>query len=385
MRPIGLYVHVPFCHTRCSYCAFYSRGQIREEEVQGYLQALEVEARSLTERYPGLVFDTLFLGGGTPTALGPVALDRLLDILFRHFRFASALEFTAEANPESVSPEVLRVLRAWGCNRLSLGVQSAHADELEFLGRIHGVEEAKRAVWLARKVGLENLNLDLIFGLPGQGKRRWEATLRWALSLEPSHLSTYSLTVEPRTPLARWVRTGRVRLPSEDRVAQLFEIRERVLSEAGFRRYEISNYARPGFECRHNLIYWFHQSYLGLGPSASSFLREGEHSGLRWTNRPDLRGYIKRGRRGLPPERSEEERVEGESFLLEEVFLRLRTRWGYPVAALTPPLECLLQDLRGYLVWEEGRLVLTPRGVLVADRVALEVFEALTRKEEVAM
>ena len=307
----------------------------------------------------------------------------MLTLLFRTFRFTPDLEFTAEANPESVNKEVLSVLRTYGCNRLSLGAQSAHPEELRFLGRIHGVREVEQAVSLARRLGLDNLNLDLIFGLPGQKPDRWRKTLEWALSLDPTHISTYSLTVEEGTPLAGWVRTRKVRLLPEEALLPLFEIREEVLGSAGFLRYEISNYARPGFECRHNLIYWLHHSYLGLGPSAASFFREGSQRGVRWTNRPDLRRYIERGRRGLPPERSVEERVEGEAFLLEEVFLRLRTRWGYPLPTLPSHLKGMLEPLKPFVEWREGRLVLTPRGVPVADRVALEVFEALIQTEEV--
>ena len=280
---LGIYVHVPFCASRCNYCDF-ATGVYDEAAAQRYLTALGREFAASSPLLGKSRVDTVYLGGGTPPALGATSLARLLATVASRFDVSAEAEVTCEANPESLSPAVLDALTANGVNRLSLGVQTFAADILVILGRRHDAEGAEDAYWRARRVGFENVSVDLMYGLPGQSARGWEEDLARALALKPEHVSIYALTLEEGVPLARDRAT--YAFPSGDEQAAMYYAAIDALAAAGFRHYEISNFARPGRECRHNVKYWRDEEYAGFGPSAASF-----RAGGRYRNPADLEEY----------------------------------------------------------------------------------------------
>lgn len=283
---IGLYIHIPFCATRCPYCDFNTYEGILHL-LPTYLDALQQEMSAWGEAlgHPRVV--TLYLGGGTPSLLTPSQLHTLLGTVRSTFPLAPDAEVTAEANPDDISlPWCAGALEA-GVNRLSIGVQSMDDRLLRVLGRRHTASRAVDAYWTARHAGFTNLNLDLMFGLPYQSMQDWQDTLEWAVALGPEHLSAYCLTLEEGTPMERWVRQGRLPEPDPDLAADMFSWAEAFLESHGYQHYEISNWARPGYPSRHNLIYWTGGDYLGLGPGAHSYVR-----GVRFANRKSPRQYI---------------------------------------------------------------------------------------------
>ena len=310
-----------------------------------FLDALAREA----EEFRGCRFSTCYIGGGTPSVLSVKQTERLFGIIRDSFELMSGAEITVEVNPESASRELLRALRGLGVNRLSVGAQSSDDNELAALGRRHRVSDTARCIEAALAEGFSNINIDLIFGFAGQTKRIWRKTLEWASQLPVAHISTYALTP----------RGGIEELPEEELVA-MYLMRDEMLEPRGFRRYEISNYSKPGRESRHNLIYWRREEYLGLGPSASSF-----SGNKRWRNEPDLELYLK-----APPFPRETELLSPDQARLEEIFLGARLAEGIDLGLSEIP-----ENLVGLVELKEGKVSLTPTGVLVADRVALELFE----------
>jgi oxygen-independent coproporphyrinogen-3 oxidase len=297
---IGLYVHVPFCRKKCAYCDFCSFAG-RETLHEPYLAALERELRLLAARVRarGGRARTLYVGGGTPTALPVEALAALIQRTRKTFSLAPNAEITVEANPGTIDGASWKRLRQAGVNRLSLGVQSLNDRLLRLLGRIHSAEEAERAVRDARAAGFDNLSLDLMLGLPRQSLADWQESLARALAWQPQHLSLYALTVEPDTALAAQIARGDLEDVDDDLAADMYEWAEERLERAGYQHYEISNWARPGYESRHNLVYWHNQPYLGLGAGAHSW-----YVGRRWANVGDPAAYIARVR-AAPDERSD--------------------------------------------------------------------------------
>jgi oxygen-independent coproporphyrinogen-3 oxidase len=339
-QPLGLYIHVPFCERKCPYCDFNTYAGLQSLFEQ-MVDALCQEMACWQESLRGRTVTTVFVGGGTPTVLEDNHLERLFGAIRRNFDLADGCEITCEANPGTVDRAKFHRLRTLGVNRLSLGVQSLQPEELQFLGRIHDVEDVYRAYDAARAAGFDNINLDFIFGLPDQSLAAWQDTLDKALAFAPDHLSLYSLIVEPNTPLFHWVETGKAAAPDEDQAAELYEAAMAQLGESGYLQYEVSNWARNGMDeeesasqifgdgqatvtftmpvyssrpaviasdcrlkltpvraCRHNLIYWRNQEYLGIGPGAHSHLwcDRGEQGRIhrRWGNRKPAPGYIKR-------------------------------------------------------------------------------------------
>jgi len=277
-RRLSLYVHIPFCIAKCGYCDFNSYAGL-ESLIPAYAQALLREAEMWSAACPsgrracaGWRAETLFFGGGTPSLMPLAEVERILEGLRRHLGLTPDAEVTLEANPGTVDKPYLSRLREMGVNRLSLGVQSFRDDELAFLGRIHSAKEARSAYRAARSAGFDNVGLDLIFGLPGQTVDRWLENLDEAIGLGPEHLSLYALTVEEETPLARDVACGRTPAPDPDLQAELYLRSAERLTPAGYEQYEISNWARPGRRCRHNLTYWHNGFWLGLGAGAHSHL-----------------------------------------------------------------------------------------------------------------
>lgn len=287
--PYSLYFHIPFCVHRCAYCDFNTyAGQ--EDAIPAYVEALCAETRAVA-RTAGerLEVHTVFFGGGTPSLLTPGQFERILAAVHENFTVLPGGEFTLEANPGTLPLETLQALRGLGFNRLSLGVQSAHPDELRQLERIHDYFDVIAAVSGARRAGFDNLNLDLIYGLPGQSPDRWQASLELALGLDPEHFSLYALTIEHGTPFGHWTRRGLLPSLDPDAAADMYEWAGERLEAAGFGQYEISNWAKPGGECRHNLQYWRNQPYLGLGAGA-----HGYAGGMRYSNVLRIKAYIER-------------------------------------------------------------------------------------------
>ena len=265
----GVYIHVPFCERKCVYCDFYSIED--HSSFDAFVDAVVAEIGSFAEEARGTRFGTIFFGGGTPSLLAPNQLAKILDELRKGYSIENDAEVTLEANPGTISAESLSAYRSLGINRLSIGVQSFHNDELKFLGRIHNADEARRSVSDARRAGFSNISIDLILALPGQTIDKLEISLAEAVALDPKHISAYTLIVEKGTPLYRLVQSRQVApLPSEAE-AELYAFSMDYLIDRGFEHYEVSNYARPGFRSRHNSGYWDHSPYLGFGPSAHSF------------------------------------------------------------------------------------------------------------------
>lgn len=317
----GLYVHVPFCAVRCAYCDF-SSGSISAAAIERYLTALAGEARLRAPAASGARFHSVFFGGGTPSVLGPGAFARLMRTLRDAFEIADDAEITLEANPESVDDRRLEAWRAGGVNRLSMGAQSFHADELERLGRVH---DARRPAWAlerARAHGFRRLSLDLMFGFPGHDVARFTASLEAALACGIEHLSAYAFIPESGTPLGDAALAGSAGLPGPEREAELYAAADRLLSRAGFACYETSNWCRPDAEARHNLVYWLRRPYLGLGPSAHSLMH-----GERFANHYAFTRWAADLERGACPE-SEREPESESSLASEIVMLALRLGRG---------------------------------------------------------
>ena len=285
----SLYIHVPFCQQRCSYCDFNTYAG--QDELQArYVEALRREIALLAAAAgESLAVHTIYFGGGTPSLLTPRQIESVLESIVHYFSLQEGAEISLETNPDTVDAVYLRALRSAGVNRLSLGVQSAHPDDLRLLGRHHDFVAVIRAVAWARKAGFENLNLDLIFGIPHQPLARWQRTLNQALALKPEHFSLYALTLEHGTPLAHWVGRGLLPAPDGDLAADMYLWADERLQEEGYAQYEISNWAQPGKACRHNLQYWRSQPYLGLGAGAHGYV-----TGVRTVNVLTPAGYIHR-------------------------------------------------------------------------------------------
>lgn len=373
--PIGLYVHVPFCRTRCHFCAFYLR-IYRDDLAHAYVQALLNEVRlhafRLTTRNRPL--STVYFGGGTPTLLPPDALIQILDVVRRELGVAPDAEITIEGTPDSVTEDGLHALRAAGFTRLSLGLETSVPEELVAIGRCRASDGIVARVGHARRAGFTNFNLDLIYGLPGQTERSWQASLDRALALNPTHVSTYALTVEAGSRFH--VDTHRGDLPELDEALalRLDDMAVQSLAAAGFERYEISNYARPGYSCRHNRLYWEAGDYLGLGPSAQSYVGE-----QRFGVRGDLDRYRELLARGAlpicdeqwlnPAQRGKDALVFGLRLLAGVDIQHRATRDAVDTAE--PVLRRLKAE--GWLEQEGTRLRLTDLGRLYADSVAVEL------------
>ena len=383
-EPISLYLHIPFCTAKCGYCDFNSYAG-HEHLMPSYIQTLLREADLWRKTTAGRPFATVFFGGGTPSLLPIAEITPIMDGLRSVFDFAPDAEVTIESNPGSLDEPYLRALLELGLNRLSIGVQSFHDDELRALDRLHSTEEARQAFRAARAAGFQNVNLDLIFGLPEQPMERWQATVEEALSLGPEHLSLYALTVEEGTPLARDVARGRTPAPDPDAQADQYEWTRERLARAGYEHYEISNWALPGYRCRHNLTYWECREYLGLGAGAHSYL-----DGVRFAVAAAPGQYVSlveqswreaQGANGKTPMRQvvSGETVTPELAMSDALILGLRLvegvslsefseRFGRDLmetfgARLAEPLEW------GLLEIESGRLRLTARGRFVANEV----------------
>jgi len=381
--PLGVYVHLPFCKAKCSYCAFVSRAPRSEEEIDRYLAALLKHIRLGGSCAGERSVSTVFFGGGTPSLLGATRLARILEAIRETFSLSPDAEITLEANPESATPELFARLQPLGVNRVSLGAQSFFDEELQLLGRVHTADGIARAVAAAREAGIGNLSLDLIFALPEQIPERWEQTLRQALSCAPDHISAYGLTYEEGTPLERKRLQGQVNPALEETYVEMYHILGWILAAAGFRQYEISNWGLPGKECRHNLIYWDRDEYLAYGVSA-----HGLWGRIRYGFTSDMNAYVRTLERLSPgefqtialPELCAETTVLTPEIAASDAMIfglrktdgisleRFARRYGFHPEDRWPAPIARFQQ-RGLLEQKDGTLRLTPQAYLISNEV----------------
>lgn len=366
-RPFGIYIHVPFCATRCGYCDFntYTPTELGGSNPEGWLAALRVELALAAARVGAVPVQTVFVGGGTPSLLGIAGLGAVLDAVRDNFELAAGAEVTTEANPESTSPEFFAALREAGYSRVSLGMQSVAPHVLAVLDRTHSPGRAPGAAAEARAAGFEHVNIDLIYGTPGESDDDLRRSVDAAVQAGVDHVSGYALVVEEGTALARRVRRGEVAAPDDDVLAQRYELLDTQLSEAGFEWYEVSNWSRPGGECRHNLGYWDGGEWWGAGPGAHGFL-----GATRWWNIKHPNAYAQALTDGQLPVADFEE-LDPQARHLEGVMLRLRLRRGLACGDLTAGERARLAGLvaDGLVDAAGERVVLTDRGRLLADGV----------------
>lgn len=377
-RSLAAYVHVPFCASRCGYCDFntYTAAELGGApgtSRDAYLDAVAAEIALADgvlgpDRPP---LSSVFFGGGTPTLLAASELGTMLGRLRSTFALTADAEVTTEANPDSVTPDYLAQLVEAGFDRVSFGMQSAVPHVLAVLDRTHTPGRALEAVGWARNAGFRSISLDLIYGTPGESRDDWRRTLDAAASVEPDHVSAYSLIVEDGTPLARRVRRGELAAPDDDEHAALYELADDALSDSGLVNYETSNWARPGHECRHNLAYWRGDDWWGFGPGAHSHV-----GGVRWWNVKHPRQYSRALLGGTSPAAGREVLTASQR-RVERVLLELRLAGGLPLDVLTDSEQRRVGSLvaSGVAVEASGRLVLTRRGRLLADAVVRDLLD----------
>jgi len=370
----GVYVHIPFCESKCGYCAFNSRplpAGAPGEVPPDYLSALLLDIERESAAWAPTRFESVYLGGGTPSLLSPRQVESILEALSRHFRIEESAEVTIECNPGSIDLARARAYRGLGVNRISVGVQSMCEAELRSLGRRHGARDSVTALEVARAAGFESVSADVMLGIPGQRPESLRATLE-QLSGLVDHVSAYLLSVEPGTEFERMAGLGRLNLPPESAVIELFEQADRDLRGGGFTRYEVSNWSRPGFECLHNLMYWRRGEYAGFGAGAHS-----HRGGIRYSRVDNPGEYMARLRCGTDPVGMRERLTEDQT-LIEEIMLGLRTERGLDLSALRDRheidqrrMDAAIADLigQGLLARNGNSLQLSPNGIKVCDSV----------------
>jgi putative oxygen-independent coproporphyrinogen III oxidase len=379
-EPFSLYVHIPYCISKCPYCDFNSH-VVPEIPEANYTEALiqELNQYARVNHWRGRSVQTIFFGGGTPSTFQPSSIARILERANVLFPIDSACEITLETNPGTVESANFAGYRSYGVNRISVGVQSFQPHLLNFLGRVHSADEAVKALQVIGDAGFENFSLDLIYANPGQTLRDLENDLETALGFQSPHLSAYNLTIEEGTPFHHEYRSGRISLLSEDQEIAMAELIEQRLSDAGLQRYEISNYARPGFHSRHNLNYWQSGDYLGIGAGAHSHKRVANHGiyGQRWWNEKHPARYMSKisesGQAVIDAEESDLSRAAGEYMfsglrLMEGISLKaFSVRFGKNILALYPQISGWVSE--GFMETEGEWLRLTHRGILVANSI----------------
>lgn len=377
----SLYIHIPFCFHKCHYCDFYSLVDTRDRQP-AFVSRLVDELGALRPWAGPL--RTIFVGGGTPSLLAASLWTQLLACVASSFDLSQLSEFTVECNPETVTPDLAAVLASGGVTRVSMGAQSFDRAHLRTLERWHDPEKVPQALGLARRAGIPRASIDLIFGIPGQTVADWEQDLRIALSLGLSHISCYNLTYEPGTAMTARLSRGQVTQAPEDDEVEMFRLTPEFLGASGLRRYEVSNFAAPGDECRHNLVYWRQGQWLAAGPSAS-----GHVAGMRWKNAPRLDDYLSQGERGFAPV-VDVEPPDPRRALAEVLMTGLRLSEGLEAAPILTEAESLSSGAAGrlraaadaagragHLEAETSRWRLTEPGLLVSQSVILDFMSAL--------
>lgn len=376
--PFSLYIHIPFCEVKCGYCDFFSvpRGYEDFDLQKEYIDTLIREIHERSGEFSGRRVTSIFFGGGTPSLLDPKLLEKILVALARHFLWDDATEITLETNPKTVSLEKLKAFKALGLNRISIGVQSFQDRFLKSLGRIHDGNDARKTVDDARKAGFENVSCDLIFALPEQTFGEWQTDLKQAIALGTDHVSAYHLTIEKNTPFATLHAQGRLALPPEEEGVDMLVWTRETLAGAGLAAYEISNFAKPGFESVHNRNYWRYGEYLGFGTAAAGFMRSNDDSlyGIRRHNVKNLKKYLEGGILDF------EDRIDARTAMGEFCMLGLRTREGIDGERFASLFGGSLETIfpREIERWRQRRLLtssgsswtLTREGLLFTDEIA---------------
>ncbi|NQT25162.1 radical SAM family heme chaperone HemW [candidate division KSB1 bacterium] len=365
----GIYIHIPFCVQKCNYCDFYSVADA-EKHLPFFIQSVLNEIRFYSQQLP--IFPkkirTVFFGGGTPSLLSELDISAILNGIQKYFELDVNAEISLEANPGTISIEHLKGFSRAGINRLSIGAQSFVSDELELLGRIHSRDDITTTVKGARSAGFNNIGLDLIFGLPGQTLEDWQVSIHRALELEPDHISTYALTWSNATQTGRDIESGTLPKPEEDVISEMFLWTDEILTEVGYLHYEISNFAKSGFTCQHNESYWNGTPYLGLGPSAHSYL-----DGKRFWNVSSIDQYMEKLKVGELP-RESEEILTPEQKRLESISLGLRHYTGISLSIVKDKMDELYQlETKGLGKIQKDRFILTVKGFLLADELAIRL------------
>lgn len=365
------YIHIPFCHHICHYCDF-NKVFMKGQPVDEYLEALEKEME-ITTRGSKSVLETVFVGGGTPTALNEVQLKKLVEAVQRQLSIDTSTEYTFEANPGDLSREKLKILKDSGVNRLSFGVQTFNDELLQRIGRSHRARDVFESVEAAKEVGFENISIDLIYSLPGQTKQDFIDSIRTALSLDLPHYSGYSLIIEPKTVFYNLMQKGKLPLPGEDAEAEMYETLMVIMEQHGLRQYEISNFALPGYDSRHNLTYWNNEEYFGFGAGAHSYV-----NGMRQSNYGPLKKYMEPLANGKLPI-MDSHRVTHNEKMEEEMFLGLRKTDGVSVRHFQEkfkenPLLLFSEQIKewrskGLLESNNGNIYLTRQGRLLGNEV----------------
>ena len=381
-KSLGIYVHIPFCRSKCVYCDFYSlpKSQKTVELMDRYVKALQRHIREGGARAPQYEVDTVYFGGGTPSYFGSERLKEVLTEITRRFNVSKSAEITLEANPDSITDKGCKRLIQAGFNRISIGVQNNNDQILKVLGRPHTFRQAVKSVEIARTAGFDNLSLDLMYGLPGQSPQQWADCLGSIIDLHPDHISAYGLTLMQGTPLYQY--QDQAALPNDDAQASMYLYGVSTLEAYGYHQYEISNFAKTGRECQHNLKYWMGGEYMSFGPSAAS-----DFAGTRYTFASNLPQYIRAVDKG-DAITTECEYVPIKERAGEYVMLRLRTVYGiereeYERTFLMPfdPLEKVMAFYRGrgLTTYKDGRWHLTPQGMLVSNQLIGQLIEAQTK------
>lgn len=381
-KPLSIYIHIPFCKRKCAYCDFLSfaaGSQIQREYGKALLREIKDYFNKEQNKQVNSIGEykvrTVFFGGGTPSLLMPEEIGELLYALRESISFSQAPEITIEANPGTLTEEKLKKYKEMGINRLSMGLQSARDEELKILGRIHTYGEFLNNYHMARKAGIENLNIDLMSALPGQTLSVWLSTLKKVVMLEPEHISAYSLIIEEGTPFYGTYHNKEALLPTEEEERAIYWETDRFLTQAGYVHYEISNYAKPGYECIHNQVYWSGTDYLGFGLGASSYIK-----GVRYHNEEGMESYLLRaGRKNIKKEEavlSNKERME------EYMFLGLRRRAGVSIGEFEKRFSRTMEQVyggtiswlrkEGFLEQKGDRIYLTNKGIDVSNPVLSE-------------
>lgn len=381
-KPLGIYVHIPFCLSKCAYCDFNSAPPASDEIVTKYIDALIAHIESYREVCSEYEPDSVFIGGGTPTSIPPEELFRLIKAVKRNFRLTKDCEFSIECNPATASYSTLSRLHRMGVNRISFGLQSAHENELKALSRCHSRADFARSFHMARDARFDNINVDLMFGIPYQTMQSLGHTLRYVTGLRPDHISLYDLKIEPNTPFGKNYSTIAPTLPDEDTEADMYLASVDFLRRQGFGQYEISNFARPGHACRHNLKYWNCDEYLGLGVSAHSFF-----NGTRFSFTGDVEKYINGVT--LPSSRlkitDECEKIEERERMGEYVMLRMRLAAGISSSEFIRKFGLSFEELfgdkiarlkeGGYMRVRNGNYSLTPQGMFVSNYILSDMLD----------
>lgn len=369
----GCYIHIPFCAQKCSYCDFHfsTNHTYQDEMVDALCAELAIRSSAWTNEY----FQTIYFGGGTPSILTSIQLQKLIDCVKSHYRVSDSVEITLECNPDDCSPAHLTAWKELGVNRLSIGIQSFNDHQLEWMNRSHKAADSLNAVLHAKEVGFEELSLDIMYGLPGMTLEEWKEQLSRIIALAPEHISAYCLTVEQKTALSKWVKEGKLTVSSNEQQSEQFEVLVATLKSAGYEQYEISNFAREGKYSKHNSSYWKGAKYLGIGPSA-----HGYDQTKRYWNQANNKMYLNELKSGRLPETVEV--LSPFDRFNEAIMIGLRTKWGVSkteLFKLLSPSPEWLQIVKDYedknlLIQTEENIVLTEVGRLLADAIASDLF-----------